>query len=313
MDSRQLHYLRAVIDHGSFTAASKALFLTQPSLSTAIRNLETELGTDLLVRSRSGVTATEAGREVYKLAAHVLDQMDSAKNKILEHAAGTSGQITLNIAPEFNWSHLPTLLRTFRREIPNVEFTLADPEPADTLKNIRMGRADIGIMPTSDIPRLRTMHPELKFEKLVTLPMLLGLHPDHPAAAPEIEAIGLHEVREEDWLIPTRHPEFPGLPESLDKFWTLHPESRPRRIHQIATLQTALPLIAGGAGVAVLPEFATGLKVDSIVHRKILDDIPPLYLVLLWRVQNYLPPVVRRVLELIRTEVSGAAEGTTAI
>lgn len=301
MDSRQLTYLRAVLDHGSFTAASKALFLTQPSLSTAIRNLERELGTQLLIRSRSGVTATEAGRELYRLATDVLEQMESARNKIIDVGAGATGHITLNVAPEYNWVHLPALLRTIRATLPNVELTVADPEPVVTLGNIKSGRADIGIMPTSDIPRLRDTHPELSFDTLVTLPLGLGLPPEHPAnAASTTAGMRVAEVRNDDWLVPTLHPEFPGLPESLQRFWALQPKARPLRIHQVATLQTALPLIAGGVGVAVLPEFAAGMMRNAIVYRPVLDDIPPLYLVMLWRRQPHLSPVVERVLDLTR-------------
>lgn len=308
MDSRQLHYLRTVIDQGSFTAAADALFLTQPSLSTAIRSLEKELGTELLIRSRSGVSATEAGQEAYRLATHVLDQMAETKHKIQELATGTTGQISLDVAPEFNWSYLPPLLRRLRRELPQVTLTLADPEPIVTLRNIKSGRTDIGIMPSSDPERLRSLHPDLHFETLVALPMVLGLPPEHPAAAPEIEAVHLREIRDSDWLVPTRHPDFPGLPESLDRFWALNPDARPTRVHQIATLQTALPLIAGGVGVSILPHFATGLDSGAFIHRRILDEIPPLHMVMLWRNQKHMPPVVRRVLDLIRGEMTEVAE-----
>lgn len=310
MDSRQLHYLRTIIDQGSFTAAADVLFLTQPSLSTAIRGLEKELGTELLIRNRNGVSATEAGREVYRLATHVLDQMADTKHKIQELATGTTGQISLDVAPEFNWSYLPPLLRRLRHELPQVTLTLSDPEPIVTLRNIKSGRTDIGIMPSSDLERLTALHPDLNFEKLVTLPMVLGLPPEHPAAAPEIKAVHLREIRDTDWLVPTRHPEFPGLPESLDRFWALNPDARPNRVHQIATLQTALPLIAGGVGVSILPNFATGLNSDAFVHREILDDIPPLHMVMLWRSQNYLPPVVSRVLDLIRGKIAEVENDT---
>ena len=299
MDSRQLTYLRSVIDHGSFTAASKALFLTQPTLSTAVRNLEKEVGTPLLVRSRSGVVATDAGRELYRLAADVLGHMDAAKTRIANFATGTTGHITLNVAPEYNWSYLPMLLRDIRETLPNVELSVADPEPVDTLRNIKVDRADIGIMPTSDIVRLSSLHPELRFEALVELPLVLGLPPNHDRCG-DVADLQVSEFRGDDWLVPTPHPEFPGIPESLQQFWALFPEARPHRIHQISTLQTALPLIAGGVGVSLLPEFTTELMGESIIYRKVVDDIPPLYLVMLWRDKKFLSPVTERVIDLIR-------------
>lgn len=308
MDSRQLSYLRAVIDHGSFTAAAKALFLTQPSLSTAIRNLEEELGTTLLIRSRSGVSATETGRELYRLASDVLVQMEATRNTIIGMAGGVTGKLTINIAPEYNWAYLPPLLLNIRDALPEVELTVADPEPLNTLDNIRQGRADIGIMPTSDLPRLRTTHPDLVFEDLLALSLRIGLAPGHPAAT-EATVGGLHmaDLRGDDWLMPTPHPEFPGLPESLQRFWAQHPESRPARIHQISTLQTALPLIAGGVGVGVLPEFTTALSESAIIYRPILDDLKTLNLVMLRRSHPRPSPVVQRVQEMIREHAHKAS------
>ena len=61
MDSRRLGYFVAVVDHGGFTAAAKAVFVSQPALSLAVRELETELGIPLFARIGRRVTLTAAG------------------------------------------------------------------------------------------------------------------------------------------------------------------------------------------------------------------------------------------------------------
>ena len=63
MRIQQLHYLEKIVESGSINEAAKALFLSQPSLSNAIKELEQEMDLQLLVRQKSGVSLTNEGRE----------------------------------------------------------------------------------------------------------------------------------------------------------------------------------------------------------------------------------------------------------
>ena len=72
MTLQQLTYFLAAAEHGSFSRAARALFLAQPSLSEQVRALESELGVELLVRTRRGVVLTEAGRAFRPEAERVL-------------------------------------------------------------------------------------------------------------------------------------------------------------------------------------------------------------------------------------------------
>src|SRR5688500_18345847 len=101
MESRQLHYYRTVVEHGSFTQAASALHMTQPSLSLVVRRLEEEFGVTLLVRSRQGVRTTEAGAYLYATAVRVMEQMHSAAEHLRSLAEGHAGRIVLSSAPIF--------------------------------------------------------------------------------------------------------------------------------------------------------------------------------------------------------------------
>lgn len=313
MDSRQLHYFRTIVDCGSFTAAAEELLMAQPSLSTTVKSLEKELGAQLLIRTRSGVLLTESGQEVYRLAAQVLDQMEFAAARVKGFASGEVGRVVMNVAPTFNWEFLPRLVRQLKAEAPGIDFVLEDPDPATTLAHIREGQADIGIMPTSDVNGLQALNPDVRFETLSHVDLVVALPIEHTAPDGAGGQLWLKDVAHLDWFIPRIRPELPGLPEALEGYWRQHPEAHPKRIHHVATIQTALPLVSGGAGVTLVPRSLSALIQGPLIYREVADPIPPLTLVAVWHPTRYQTPVVERVLEKIlaiaSTEGAGGSPG----
>ena len=79
MTLQQLTYLVTVADCGNITEAAEKLFVSQPSLSTAISNLEKEMGIKAFVRSNKGVVATREGEELLSFARMLLEQADHMK------------------------------------------------------------------------------------------------------------------------------------------------------------------------------------------------------------------------------------------
>jgi len=80
MDIRELRYFAAVFTERNLTAAAKRLFISQPSISTAITNLEAELGTALFIRHKKGVAPTAAAEQFHSIARRIIDEADAAKN-----------------------------------------------------------------------------------------------------------------------------------------------------------------------------------------------------------------------------------------
>src|SRR3954470_11720419 len=77
MNLRQLRYVVATADHGTMTAAAQALFVAQPALSRAIRELERELGVELFARARRGGAPTDTGEEIVRYARDALRAVDA--------------------------------------------------------------------------------------------------------------------------------------------------------------------------------------------------------------------------------------------
>lgn len=85
MRIQQLQYLEKIVESGSINEAAKALFLSQPSLSNAIKELEQEMDLQLLVRQKSGVSLTNEGREFMIYARQILDQVKLMEAKYKQH------------------------------------------------------------------------------------------------------------------------------------------------------------------------------------------------------------------------------------
>src|SRR5512147_2357892 len=80
MDIRELRYFAAVFRERNLTAAAQRCFISQPSISAAIGNLEAELGTALFIRHKKGVAPTAAAEQFYPVARRIVDEADAARN-----------------------------------------------------------------------------------------------------------------------------------------------------------------------------------------------------------------------------------------
>src|ERR671929_63265 len=97
LDAVKLATLRAVVEHGSFSAAGEALALTQPAVSRQVSLLERRLGTQLVRRTRQGVVATEAGRVLAEHADAVLGRLARAEEEVAALAGLRTGRVRLGM------------------------------------------------------------------------------------------------------------------------------------------------------------------------------------------------------------------------
>ena len=95
MDIRELRYFAAVFRERNLTAAAKRCFISQPSISAAITNLEAELGTALFIRHKKGMAPTEAAEQFHAVARRIIDEADAAKN--LFRKPSTRNALTLGL------------------------------------------------------------------------------------------------------------------------------------------------------------------------------------------------------------------------
>lgn len=146
MDFKQIEAFVAIAKLNSFSKAADALFLTQPTISTHIKNLEYELQTTLVNRSSKNVCLTEAGEIFFRHAIDMLNKRDRAVYSLNDYKGRIEGilEISASSIPERHL--LPDLLVAFRKDFPDVRFKLMAYDSGQILDKILRGEIDFGIV-----------------------------------------------------------------------------------------------------------------------------------------------------------------------
>lgn len=297
MNTRQLRYFLAVIEYGSFTEAAKSLFISQPSLSASIQQLEKDAGTPLLDRASHPIAPTEAGQYLQSVSTRALNLLDNAAVQLRSFSEGMSGRVVLSSAPIFNWEFLPSIVSALRKRLPDVQLVVEDPPPETTTLNVIEGSTDIGIVPIWDMKQMKAQHGEnLSMQVMLELPLVAALPPKFSGSP---KNISLTQLQNELWLMPISGPAFSGIPELVHHTWDQVPGSRPLNIQETSSMQAALPLVAGGAGVTVLPRTVRHVTHRSIVLREIIEPLPSLQATVIWRRGEVLAPAIKNTLRLL--------------
>ena len=146
MDLRRLGLFLAVVDHGGFTAAANAIHVAQPSISLAVRELERELGAELIVRSRQGATLTPAGEALVGPTRQAQRDVATAAAAVSAVTGLTAGHLDIASLPTLAADRLAPMVGRFRQEYPAVTVHLAAPaDSADIAESVRSGSTEIGI------------------------------------------------------------------------------------------------------------------------------------------------------------------------
>lgn len=146
MDLRQMRMVLAVADHGSFSAAARALDIAQPSLSQAVRTLEHELGAELFRRLPRGVVLTPAGEAFVVPARQAVRDAATARALVAETAGLQRGRLDLVCLPTLAVDPVAGLVGAFRAAHGAVAVRIVEPEDAGALiDRLRDGSSEIGV------------------------------------------------------------------------------------------------------------------------------------------------------------------------
>lgn len=192
MDLHLVTYFVAVVDHGGITRASRELYISQPSLSQAIRSLERRLGVDLFDRSRRQLELTEHGRTFEVFARRILSDVDRAKASVETVRTLRAGRLDLVAHSSLSIDPMVPLVSRFRRAHPQVMVNIIGTDgPLGVLNALRQGVAEIGITDLSvDTASLRAW-PICEQEMVVVLPPALASGLANPVPLEEVSRLPL--------------------------------------------------------------------------------------------------------------------------
>lgn len=299
MNLRQLEYFLAVVSEGSFSRAATALHMTQPPLSQSVIQLEKHLGVRLLDRHPQGVSATPAGELLAGQGRQLLRWSERIEEQVKMLGRGLAGRLQIASVPTFAWTHLPALLKVYAAQAPAVDVELSDPEPAEVLRQVAGGQVDVGFVATADPDSLADSHPDLGLAAVKPMPLVLVLPPQLSALP---DPVDLADLADETWILPAKISGFPGLLELAERLWR-SAGTRPASIRNVSTLQTAVPLIAAGMGISLMPRSIADVAGSRVEVRDCLQRVDPLHAAMVWSRQLPPSPVLELFLEVARRHV----------
>lgn len=150
MTLKQLRYLIAIAEAGSFSAAARKAYIAQPALSRQIGMLESELEVQLLLRQHDGVDLTDAGRRLYEVARSVIQKIDSVKDEIVSTRGNPRGRVSIAIPVTSSALLLPAIIRRAREKFEGIELVVRDGLSKEGGEAIELGKVDFGIVPNAE-------------------------------------------------------------------------------------------------------------------------------------------------------------------
>lgn len=153
----QLQTLIAIADLGTFAAAAQALHLAPPTVSMHIKELESRLGAELVVRGRRQADLTPAGEVLVREGRQLLLASDDLVERVRRHASGREGMVRVGVSAGVSTRLLPRMLEALAERIPGVEIRLEAVGSADSMQRLKVGTLDIAIV-ASPQPPLAEVH-----------------------------------------------------------------------------------------------------------------------------------------------------------
>jgi DNA-binding transcriptional LysR family regulator len=183
MNLRQLRYVVATADHGTMTAAAQALYVAQPALSRAVRELERELGIELFARSGRGVVLTSAGVQVVRHARVALEAVDAIEELSAARGNGRGAELRIAATPALEPELTARLLPRFARDQPAVRVRVVRCAGREAVGvAIREGRAELAVTDLP-VPGDLVAHPFEQREVVLISPARLRLRDPVPQTA----------------------------------------------------------------------------------------------------------------------------------
>src|SRR5580704_18271238 len=147
MELRHLRYFVAVAEALSFTKAAAQLRIAQPALSRRVRDLEDDIGVDLLKRSPRGVVLTAEGKLFLEKTRQLLKLADESVEQVRALARGEEGELHMGYAPAPTVEILPPALAAFQKAFPRVRVLLHDLSEQELIDGLQDGTLELAVMP----------------------------------------------------------------------------------------------------------------------------------------------------------------------
>jgi LysR family hca operon transcriptional activator len=247
-------------------------------LSRQIRDLEAEVGAQLLIRRARGIELTPAGRTFFDHARLVLSQVEAAAEAVRRVAHPTKPCFSMGFLTGHELRWMPETLRILRDELPNIDVMISSQYSPLLADGLSKGKIDAAFL------RREKGVPGLAFRLLVKEPLMVILPSNHHLVARK--AISPRDlVRETFVAVSDTAPVLRGVIDNYLK----RSGTNITPAHEADHLAMGMSLIASTGGVGLLPAYAQNFLPSSVTSRPLKGDAPTVHLVLGYRKSNRSP------------------------
>jgi LysR family hca operon transcriptional activator len=263
MELRHLRYFVAVAETGSLTeAARRRLYTSQPSLSRQIRDLEDQVGVELLSRSVHGVELTAAGKAFLDHARLALIQVDAAVETARRAAQPPRRTFALGFqtGQEMNW--LPQAMNALHDELKNIHVTVTSDYSPDLAEALARGQLDLAFL------RVEPGY-DLEYHVVDREPLIVLMPNDHPLTSRE--AVRPQDFEGEIFIGGSNKA---AVLRAVTEDYLRRSGLDIKPDHGVDNMAMAMSLVASTRGLALMPAYAKGLLPASVVSRPLEGEAP---------------------------------------
>ena len=251
LDLHSIRIVRAIAEHGTISAAARALGFSQPAISQHLRRAESRLGVPLVVRAGRGVRLTEPGQVIARHAIAITSALDAANGDLAELVGLAAGTVRVAAFPTASSTLVPRLLQRMRDRHPGISVSYVEAEPPEAIGMLRDGLVDLAITfayPGDRSDPHRDGDASLDAVPLFTEHVVLALPESHALAVGDSVELAL--LADERWIAGC--PLCRGHLLAACDAVGVTPQIELETDNAIAVLN----LVASGLGVALLPRLA---------------------------------------------------------
>ena len=298
MELRHVRYFVAVVEAGSLTVAARKLHTSQPSLSRQIRDLEEEIGAQLLTRRARGIELTPAGRAFVDPARSVLSQVEAAAEAARRVAHPAKPCFTMGFLTGHELTWMPEAIKILRDALPNIDVMISSQYSPQLADGLSKGKIDAAFL------RREQGAPDLAFRLLVKEPVVAVLPSNHRLAA--LKAISPRDLVGEIFVsVSNTAPVLRGVIDNYLKRSGIKitPD------HEVDHVVMGVTLVASTGGIGLLPAYAQNFLTSSVTSRPLKGAAPSVELVLGYKKSNE-SPILKLLLSRLDELVARASNKT---
>jgi len=294
MELRQLNYFIAVAEERHFGRAAKRLHMAQPPLSQQIRQLEEQLGVQLLNRTTRRVDLTAAGQLLLDRGRQIVNDVETLSADVYQVGKGATGVLRVGFSGSATYGVMPRIARLTKQVMPGLSLALNGEMLTPSMEaGLRDGTLDAALL------RPPVASEEIDYRVVSQEPLVVAL-PSFSALAVE-RPVAMHELQDQDFIAYAPESVLNRITSDLCR----QAGFQPRITQVVGETSTMLAFVAAGGGIAVMPSSVRAFQLEGVAYREI-DNVPPVELAVAW-LRGHRSALLQNFLDVVATATADAS------